>query len=129
MRGSDDGSKKSFLTMPQLSQLGVVVGRYKLDTLRLLRTDDSSPLSSSDIARQFQANSSAYGLTLILVQGRIKKSPSLLTCALKSPPKPLPPGTRIWIENKQLFAAASDKDYIVQLLPTHRVLRSTSEYA
>jgi hypothetical protein len=127
MRGSEDSGKKSFLTMPQLSQLGLVLRRQKLDILRLLRKDEPRALSSSDITNLF--NSSPHGLTLLLVRGRIKNGLFVLACALPSLTRKLAPATRKCIERSPLSAVGLDDDCIVQLLPKHRVLRSTSKLA
>ncbi|KAH8726373.1 hypothetical protein GQ44DRAFT_758685 [Phaeosphaeriaceae sp. PMI808] len=125
IRGTEDQSKKSFLTMPQLSQLGLVIRRHELDTLHLLRKDEPKSLSGSDITKLF--NNSPHGHTLLLVRGRIKNSLFVLACTLPSLTRQLAPVIRRWIERSPLSTVGLNDDCIVQLLPEHRVLRGTSK--
>ncbi|KAF2274581.1 alpha/beta-hydrolase [Westerdykella ornata] len=103
--GTESQSKISSLTMPELAQLGLVIRRQDLDDLRLLRKDDPKSLSSSDISRLF--NDSPKDHTLLLWS----------------------PDERYFLSENRLSTVGMDTDCIVQLLPTHRVLRSTSELA
>jgi hypothetical protein len=126
MEGSGRESKTSFLTMQQLSQLGFVLYRHDLDALRLLRQETPKSLSSLAIVDLF--NRPAQGHMLLLVRGTTNGAPIVLVCTLPlltqaSNPK------RDWYEENLLAEPSSDGDCIVQLLPKHRMLRSTTDVA
>ncbi|KAF1831790.1 hypothetical protein BDW02DRAFT_571690 [Decorospora gaudefroyi] len=127
IQGIESEGKTSFLTMQHISQLGLVIRRHELDPLRLLRQESPKSLSSSDIVNAF--NNSPQGHILLLVRGVANKTPIILVCALPSLTRQLSPNTRDWIEENPFSAPGSDSDCIVQLLPTHRVLRSTTNVA
>jgi hypothetical protein len=127
IQGSGRESKTSFLTMQQLSQLGFVICRHEIDALRLLRQETPRSLSSLAIVDLF--NSPAQDHILLLVRGTTNGAPIVLVCTLPSLAQASNPGTRGWTEESPLAAPSSDGDCIVQLLPRHRVLRSTTDVA
>ena len=113
--------------MQQLSQLGLVIRRHELDALRLLRQESPKSLSSFDIVDMF--NNSPQGQTLLLVRGMANKTPIILVCTLPSLTRQCNDGIKERIKESPLSTPGSDGDCIVQLLPKHRVLRSTANVA
>jgi hypothetical protein len=113
--------------MQRLSQLGFVIYRHELDTLRLLRQETPKSLSSLALVNLF--NSPAQGHILMLVRGTTNEAPIVLAFTLPSLTQASNPGTRGWTEESLLAAPSSDGDCIVQVLPKHRVLRSTTNVA
>lgn len=111
--------------MPHLSQLGLVIRRQELDELRLLRQGDPRSLSSLEISELF--TTSPYGL--LLVRGRIENRPLILACVVPLLSNQFSSNERYIISENPFSTAGIDTDCIVQLLPTHRVLRSTSKVA
>jgi hypothetical protein len=120
-------SKKSSLTMSQVSQLSLIIHRHELDALHLLMKDEPRSISSSNIVKLFI--DFPHGHTLLLVSGRVNDSALLLACTLPSLTRQFNASTKRWIECGPLFAAGSHDDCVVQLLPEHRVLKRTSDAA
>lgn len=127
MVGAQAQNKRSFLIIPELSQLGLVIRRPILDSLQLLQQDEPGSFSSSDISTMF--NSSPLSQLLLLVRDSIDHCPLILVCSLPSLTAQLEPPMKKLIKRSPLWIEGVDSDCIVQLSPTHRVLRGSSEIA